>query len=62
MIVAAHSLDLVVLLHVFPQLRQLGVLSRTLATGVGAGTLVLLPMLIHVTVQLTLDAELVATL
>ena len=61
-IVAAHSLDLVVLLHVFPQLRQLGVLSWTLATGVGAGALVLLPMLVHVTVQLTLDAELVTAL
>ena len=61
-IVAAHSLDLVVLLHVFPQLCQLGVLSRTLATGVGAGALVLLPMLVHVTVQLTLDAELITTL
>ena len=50
------------LLHVFPQFRQLWILGRTLATGVHAGAFMLLSMFIHVPVQLTLNAELITTL
>ena len=61
-VVHTHLLDLVMLLHVFPQFRQLRVLGWTLATRVRAGTFVLLTMLIHVTIKLTLNAELIAAL
>ena len=40
MVIAAHSLDLVVLPHMFPHLHQLGVLSRSLVTSVGTGSFV----------------------